>query len=200
MCYSLTTDKLQGGIKVKVFFDCEFTQLRKDSTLISLGMVADNGKEFYAEFTDFDKSLVDDWIEDNVMKNLLFRDSKPFKAIVGGVTLIKEDKHMIQAALASWLAQFDTVELWSDVHHYDVVLLFDIFGHAFKIPHNVYYIPFDIATMFKTLGLDPDTDRETFIDKPIKGDKHNALYDSRVIQACYDKLIRNREEYLKNLK
>lgn len=53
---------------MKVFFDTEFTGLHKNTTLISLGCVDENGRTFYAEFTDYDKSQVDDWINENVIK------------------------------------------------------------------------------------------------------------------------------------
>lgn len=53
-----------------LFFDTEFTGLRKDTTLISLGIVADNEKKFYAEFTDYDESQCDEWIKENVIKSL----------------------------------------------------------------------------------------------------------------------------------
>lgn len=181
------------------FFDAEFTGLHKDTTLISLGMVSDNGREFYSEFTDYDESQVDGWIQENVLANLLFRDKEPFWDTVGNLTLVKGTKKDVQLALSTWLQKYRSVELWSDVHHYDVVLLFDLWGHAFKIPENIYYVPFDIATMFKTLGLDPDIERESFIDRPIEGVKHNSLYDSKVIRACYDKLMRNKKDYLKKL-
>ena len=36
---------------MNIFFDTEFTGLRKDTTLISIGMIAENGKTFYAELT-----------------------------------------------------------------------------------------------------------------------------------------------------
>lgn len=55
---------------MRLFFDCEFTGLRKDTTLISLGIVSEDGKKFYAEFVDFDISLCDDWIKKNVLANL----------------------------------------------------------------------------------------------------------------------------------
>lgn len=54
-----------------LFFDTEFTGLRKDTTLISLGIVADDGKKFYAEFTDYDEMQCNQWINDNVIGNLL---------------------------------------------------------------------------------------------------------------------------------
>lgn len=56
---------------MNLFFDCEFTGLRKDTTIISLGIVADNGKKFYAEFTDFNWDFVDDWIQKNVLDNFI---------------------------------------------------------------------------------------------------------------------------------
>ena len=58
---------------MKVFFDTEFTGLRKDTTIISIGLVSDNYKKFYAEFTDYDKDQVDDWIKDNVINNLIIK-------------------------------------------------------------------------------------------------------------------------------
>ena len=58
-----------------LFFDTEFTGLRKDTTLISLGIVADNGKKFYGEFTDYDRKQCDNWILENVITNLII--SKP---------------------------------------------------------------------------------------------------------------------------
>lgn len=60
-----------------LFFDTEFTGLRKDTTLISLGIVADNGKKFYAEFTDFNWEYVDDWIKNNVLDNFILKKFYP---------------------------------------------------------------------------------------------------------------------------
>ena len=181
---------------MRIFWDTEFTGLHKDTTLISLGMVADNGKEFYAEFTDFDPWQVDDWVQEHVLDNLLFNEvEEPFVRILGAETFVKGDIHHIRTALEDWLNRFDMIELWSDCHHYDVVLLQGIFGGAFSIPDHIYYIPFDISTAFKVYGIDPDISREAFIDSPISGEKHNSLYDARVIQACYEKLRRNKYKY-----
>lgn len=40
---------------MKIFFDTEFTGLHKDTTLISLGMISEDGRRFYAEFNDMIK-------------------------------------------------------------------------------------------------------------------------------------------------
>ena len=180
---------------MKIYWDTEFTGLHKDTTLISLGMVSDSGKEFYCESTDYDETQVDDWIRENVIANLLFANEESFVREVGSVTFVKGDKETIHRELSLWFSQFRTVELWSDCHHYDVVLLIDIFGGAFDLPENVFYIPFDISSALRIFGLDPDINRESFIDSPIEGVKHNSLYDAKVIRACYDKLHRNRDKY-----
>lgn len=62
---------------MNLFFDCEFTGLRKDTTLISLGIVAENGKKFYAEFTDFNWRYVDEWIQKNVLDNFILEKFYP---------------------------------------------------------------------------------------------------------------------------
>jgi hypothetical protein len=80
--------------------------------------------------------------------------------------------------------------MWSDCLSYDWVLFSQIWGHAFNIPKNVYYIPFDICTVFKMKGIDPDVSREKFGCGEVYNEmpKHNALWDARVIKMCYEKL------------
>lgn len=157
---------------MKVFFDTEFTGLQKHTTLISIGCVAEDGQEFYAELNDFDESQVDGWLKENVMVHL----RGP-----------AENTSQVSNRLKEWLSQFDKVEIWSDCLAYDWVLFNHLFGHAFNIPNNVYYIPFDICTLFKVKGVDPDISREEFTRSA--GMKHNALHDARIIKLCYEKLM-----------
>ena len=55
---------------MKVFMDMEFTGLHKLTTIISLGAVAENGKQFYRELSDFNSYYVDEWLDKNVMAHL----------------------------------------------------------------------------------------------------------------------------------
>jgi hypothetical protein len=41
----------------KLFLDTEFTGLHQNTTLISIGLIADTGDTFYAELTDPIKSM-----------------------------------------------------------------------------------------------------------------------------------------------
>ena len=55
---------------MKLFFDTEFTGLHQKTTLISLGIISEDNKTFYAEFTDYDESQVDTWLQENVINKL----------------------------------------------------------------------------------------------------------------------------------
>lgn len=106
-------------------------------------------------------------------------------------------------ALENWFAQFSEVELVSDVCHYDMVLLIDLFWNAFSLPKNVcaacYDINQDIARKYGiTMKAAFDKSREDILfqhykENKIKGDKHNALYDAKVIRELYQ--ILNDIEY-----
>lgn len=177
----------------KLFFDTEFTGLHQGTTLISIGIVADSGEKFYAEFNDYAITQVDDWLKENVIAKLnhpkgdvsdcIVTEDRPNDMLVYGTT--KE----IKTYLEKWLSQFEAVEMWSDCLSYDWVLFSQIWEHAFNIPKNVYYIPFDICTLFKVKGIDPDIKRESFANMTDDSSKHNALWDAEVIAECYYKLM-----------
>ncbi|MGH0678673.1 3'-5' exoribonuclease domain-containing protein [Bacillus luti] len=194
---------------MKVFFDTEFTGLHQNTTLISIGLVAENGKTFYAECSDYDRAQVDEWLQENVIAHLVI-ENNDYKGLskeintksiedCDHVALIGYKSKEIADYLQRWLSQFDKVEIWSDCLAYDWMLFNQLFGHAFNIPNNVYYIPFDICTLFKVNGIDPDVKREEFADSYVSTEgksinpnfvqKHNALWDAYVIKACYHKLI-----------
>ena len=58
--------------RTNLYFDMEFTGLHQNTTLISLGIVSECGKTFYAELNDYDESQVDEWIKENVIDKLKF--------------------------------------------------------------------------------------------------------------------------------
>lgn len=179
---------------MKIFFDTEFTGLHKNTTLISIGLVDESNRAFYAEFTDYDKTQVNGWILENVINNLIFDHTNltpGYKEVCKDYynkELCIGDNSFIKTNLESWLESYDHIEMWSDCLSYDWVLFNNIWGHAFNIPKNIYYIPFDICTLFKLKGIDPDINREEFCDSTEEV-KHNALWDAIIIKECYGKLI-----------
>lgn len=187
---------------MNIFFDCEFTGLHKDTTLISIGLIAENGSTFYAEFTDYDKNQVDSWIQENVIDKLLWNDKEPFIKV--DTTLsnksieLKGSSCDIKYILQNWLEQFETIEWVSDVCHYDFMLLIDlVYEKALNMPYGKHCsachdINQDIASYFKISEIEAfDFSREEIVSKfciSIDGEKHNALYDAKVIKVIYDSI------------
>jgi len=184
---------------VKIFFDTEFTGLHQDTTLISIGLVADNGRTFYAELTDYDKSQVDKWIQENVIDNLIYTGHKTNERgeiLVGASAVVLGNRETVAVRLAEWLDSFneDEIEMWSDCLAYDWVLFCQLWRNAFNIPKCVYYIPFDLSTAFRIAGIDPDVNREKFSGRDaLTPRKHNALWDAQVIKACHRKVCASGE-------
>lgn len=182
---------------MKVFFDTEFTGLHQRTTLISIGMVAEDGRDFYAELNDYDENQVNDWLSENVIAHLRWTrgggrlvpwGATPTELEKGNHVGVWAGSHLVSDEFRAWSAQYNMVEMWSDCLAYDWVLFCNLFGGAFGIPKNVYYIPFDLATLFKLKGIDPDISREEYAGMT-GGNKHNALHDAQVIKACYEKAM-----------
>lgn len=190
---------------MKLFFDMEFTGLHKETTPISLGIVSEDGKKFYAEFTDYDESQCNDWIKENVIKNLKLAgmgvgvsdtdENPPLRIVMG-------DKRYIRQEANEWIRQFNKIQFVSDVCHYDFVLLIDLLtngGTALDLPENIsavcHDLNMDIAKHYHISDREAfDMSREQIMndlcgpEDVATGDKHNSLYDADVMRAIYEEI------------
>lgn len=189
---------------MNLYFDMEFTGLKKDTTIISLGIVDQNGRSIYLEYTDYNKSDVDDWIQENVIKNTIFlkddiKEIEPHVTENGTDAVVIGNTEYNRQVLKYWLSLYDNedIQFVSDVCHYDMVLLIDaLYGHGLNIPSNVsidcHNINQDIAA-YKKISVKEAADvvRESLVAKEIEGmkvQKHNALFDALVIRLIYNKI------------
>ena len=194
------------------YFDTEFTGLHRGTTPISIGIVrvkeADTSQTsaFYAELTDYDKDQVDEWIQNNVIKNLLLKNEEPGVKIdkKSDITLFKGTKEELRPVLLKWLEeQYCTVQMVSDVCHYDFCLFTDILAKdCISLPEYISPTCHDInQDIAKFYGINEihafDMSREQFEEKLVASklvkpvatkllkfdikNKHNALYDALVI-------------------
>ena len=149
---------------MRLFFDTEFTGLRKDTSLISIGIVSEDGRKFYAEFVDYNHSQVTTWIKENVIKNSRFSVpnhgedyyyvasradfNTPGNDLFSAWNLeMNGTREVIYESLDHWLSQFDSVQFVSDVSHYDFVLLIELItngGTALDLPDNISAVCHDI--------------------------------------------------------
>ena len=192
-------------IEMVLFYDFEMTGLHKNTTPISIGIVSEDGKRFYAEFTDYDESQCNDWIKENVIKNLKLAgmgvgvsdtdENPPLRIVMG-------DKRYIRQEANEWLRQFNKIQFVSDVCHYDFVLLIDLLtngGTALDLPENIsavcHDLNMDIVRHFHVSDREAfDMSREKIMNDLCKtedivtGNKHNSLYDAEVIKAIYEEI------------
>lgn len=192
LSYNTTSGSMSA---TKLFLDTEFTGLNQNAQLISLAVVAESGQSFYAEFTDFDTKLLSDWHHTHVVPNLLYWNLPDYHNPLLHEWRIKGQAEKVVADLKLFLQQFILVEIWADVLAYDWVLFCELFGGALNLPDNIFYTPFDLATLFRFKDLivpsgryKEDVPRFDFV-KYTTGPQHNALHDAMVELQCYRKLM-----------
>lgn len=184
--------------KIKVFFDLEFTGLHKLTTAISIGLVAEDGREYYAEFTDFDKFQIDTFLKKEVLPKRILAEydfERDYNADAETV-LVKGDIDLVHDTMLNWFMKYEEqgVEMWGDLLSYDWVLFLNIFGNALALPKFIDYIPMDLCTALKLMGEDKDVDRNIFAygedaAKKMNENKHNSLHDAKTQLEVFKRLI-----------
>lgn len=191
---------------MKLFFDTEFTGLHKDTSLISIGIISEDNKHFYAELNDYDKSQVDEWILKNVIDNLLYNDNTTLFDMDNNKNIIMKDtKANVKKVLLKWLHDNfndETIEFVSDVSSYDFVLLVDLIaGCSLDLPDNVvpycYDINQDISKYLNISLMDAfNANREDIVKSKnieLKNiNKHNSMFDAKIIMCIYSIINKSR--------
>lgn len=196
-----------------IFFDTEFTGLVPNTSLISIGCLTEYGEEFYAELTDYNERLITKWIYDNVIDHLFYRDDDPqFTRRSNDSCTVKGSMSYVGKEFRDWCNQLryyhlDDIQFVSDVSHYDAVLLFNLFDGAINTPKYISPAVYDINQMiadmcYVSLKDAFNISREDLLsgsyeEMPI-GDKHNALFDARVIKRIYEVMKSDNRECMKN--
>ena len=187
---------------MKIYFDTEFTGLTKNTDLISIGLVAENGSTFYGELTDFNIAKCDQWVKDNVVSKLKYYNKYDYYYKENNHSVeILDSKHRVGVHLNLWLNSFlEEIQFVSDVAHYDFVLLIDLLTQgksALDLPEYIAPAVYDInqlmaqkldIPMKKAFDLNRE---EILVDMHRAGisdlyiEKHNALWDAFVIKELY---------------
>ncbi len=177
-----------------VFLDTEYTGEHQHTTLVSLALVSLEGDDFYVTLNDYDRVQVTDWLAENVLAQL-----DPSEGVTRREAL---------ESISVWLGEQagdESIRLVSAGLGADIALLYQLWeftkGDRMYF-HALHCLPpainhaghLDLHTLFSVAGLDPGLDREAFLDEPLEGRRHDALYDARVVRGCYLKLLRDHPE------
>ncbi|MEE4104531.1 hypothetical protein V2I78_10610 [Pseudomonas viridiflava] len=145
---------------MRLFLDCEFTKLNADAKLVSLALVAEDGREFYVE-------LLGTWrVEDcsEFVVNIVLPQ------LWGGGHALPVPH--ARKALLEFIASFDEVlEIVTDAPQYDWELFCELAYDEGKWPRNVRNYPTDATT------LEAAND-----GAPLP---HHALLDARIIASMF---------------
>ncbi|HSY15060.1 MAG TPA: polyadenylate-specific 3'-exoribonuclease AS [Jatrophihabitantaceae bacterium] len=146
---------------MRFFYDCEFLEDGNVIELVSIGVVSESGREFYAVSTDFDPGRANDWVRRNVLDKL----PGPADAAWRGRGRIRDD------LLAFLLADGEQVELWAWMAAYDHVVLAQLWGDMRALPRAIPRFTHELRQEWENAGSPPAP--------PAPADKHDALADAR---------------------
>lgn len=163
---------------MKVFLDTEFSSLhRGQSCLISIGLVAEDGREFYRELLSQTWKVLASAFVRAVVEPLLW----------GGRYEVSPQQ--LCTDLRAWLAEFDEVEIVTDSPSWDVrflILTLEIDGQEWPanvVPQPTIFDP-ESGTLHDDAAL---AAREAFDGfwTERKGFRHHALSDARALREAW---------------
>lgn len=162
------------------FLDCEFIERgpRRPVELISIAVVAEDGREFYAVSTDFRARHANDWVKANVLP--LLPERNPTPPPYGSPRQWQEAaRWMPRDQIADKLLPFigdDRPEFWGWCAGFDYVLLCQLFGGMSDYPSHWPYHINDLQQEADRLGLALPSQ---------SGGQHDALADARHIASLW---------------
>jgi len=150
---------------VRVFYDLEFGRTAPEVTLVSVGMVAEDGREYYAVSSDFEPLAVHPWVRDNVLPQL-----PPASTWMPRTTI----REQVLAFVGP-----DPV-LWAWYGGYDHVALCQLWGEMPELPRALPRFTLDVRQLWEHLGRPPLPAQQ--------GALHDALADARHVKARWEAL------------
>jgi hypothetical protein len=156
----LTVPKKYGPV-ARYFYDCEFIEDGQTIELVSIGVIAQDGREFYAVSTEFDPARASGWVRSHVLNKLPAPADPAWRS---------------RAAIRDELYAFLTapgvpVELWAWFAAYDHVALCQLWGAMPALPRPIPRFTRELRQRWDDLGqpaLPPKPDGT-----------HDALVDAR---------------------
>jgi hypothetical protein len=174
---------------VKIFYDTEFLEDGRTVELISIGMVAEDGRQLYAVSQEIEEDPLYDrikrhsWLMSNVVPSLPLSPVRnalrpPHSQFGGSFILDRDDntvmpRRMIRNAVRQFILETPSPELWAWYGAYDHVALCQLFGRMVDLPHGVPMWTNDLQQEFHRLGSPTGAPVQDVMGK------HNALADAR---------------------
>ena len=176
---------------MNLYFDTDFTSLDKYADILSIGIVSDDGKKFYAEFTDYNPEKINYWVGKYILDSFTLDSNNPI-VVDGDLTTVKGSKDLISKELSKWLGQYKFCTIWTDCISYNWVLFCDIFDNNFNIPTNIHHLPLDLSTLIYMQGVNDGLKVNEIITKQyalLDADTSSSLAKAELIKKYHNKLL-----------
>ncbi|TVT34380.1 polyadenylate-specific 3'-exoribonuclease AS, partial [Amycolatopsis rhizosphaerae] len=112
---------------MRFFYDTEFIEDGVTIDLVSIGVVDERGREFYAVSTDFDPAKAGPWVRENVLDKLPSPADKAWRS-----------RSQIRADLLEFFGKpSGGIELWAWYAAYDHVALAQLWGAMPDLPRQL---------------------------------------------------------------
>jgi hypothetical protein len=166
----------------RCFYDTEFIEDGKTIDLISIGIVDDSGREYYAVAEDapWKRIKKHDWLMANVVPHLPQlhgddRNLRPRKWLIDmRDPAVKPRGQIAREVRNFFLGAESEVELWANYCAYDHVCLAQLFGTMMDLPKSVPMFTCDLQQELRRRGNPPIPAQEST--------EHNALADARYVR------------------
>jgi hypothetical protein len=147
---------------MRYFYDTEFIDDGRTIELISIGVVAENGREYYAVSTEFDPQWAGPWVRKNVLPKLPSPSSKLWRS-----------RRQIRSELEDFfdIDGDEPIELWAWVGAYDHVVLCQLWGPMTDLPPAMPRFTRELRQLWEDCG-NPRM-------PPRPPDSHDALVDAK---------------------
>jgi hypothetical protein len=151
---------------VRYFYDTEFIEDGRTIELISIGVVAEDGREYYAVSTEFDPERAGSWVRSHVLPKL----PPPASQLWRARSQIRVDLEKFLGVHSSQQAN-EPIELWAWVGAYDHVALCQLWGPMTALPPAIPRFTRELRQLWEDRG------RPRMPPRP--QDVHDALVDAR---------------------
>lgn len=150
---------------MRYFYDTEFIEDGRTIELISIGVVAEDGREYYAVSTEFDPERAGKWVRNNVLPKL----PPPSSQVWRTRSRIRLDLEKFFGTDAP--SVIDPIELWAWVGAYDHVALCQLWGPMTDLPRAMPRFTRELRQLWEDQGSPPLPPRSRNV--------HDALVDAR---------------------
>ncbi|WP_297003926.1 polyadenylate-specific 3'-exoribonuclease AS [uncultured Corynebacterium sp.] len=169
---------------MRYFYDTEFIEDGRTIDLVSIGVVAEDGREFYAVSSDFNERRAGDWVRRNVLPQLPPRSDPAWmprsvlrERLYGFLLPDHTPGDRLPASLRP--------EMWAWLGAYDHVAFAQLWGDMTGLPRELPRFPHELRQLWEDAG------RPQLPEEPANA--HDALADARFNVVKYRLSVQARD-------